>query len=308
MALYDACHCEESEIEINPKTTLQTILEDKNYIIRTMQRSEIDTAIEWAAIEGWNPGLYDADCFYAADPNGFLIGLVNDEPVAVISVIKYGQIFGFLGFYIVKPEYRGRGYGIKIWTAGLEYLKNRNIGLDGVIAQQENYKKSGFKLAYRNIRFEGVSGGQLETQSNIVELSTIPFKKIESYDKEFFPAGRKKFLKRWLNQPERKAFGVIENERLKGYGMIRVCRSGYKIGPLFADTPQIASDIFTALKASVKTGQPIFLDTPEVNFDAVSLAQKHNMKSVFETARMYTDNQPEISLSRLFGVTTFELG
>lgn len=287
---------------------LLSIMQEKDYIIRTMTRNEINIAIEWAALEGWNPGLYDTDCFYAADPNGFLIGLLNNEPVAVISVIKYGQSFGFLGFYIVKPEYRGRGYGIKIWNAGLEYLKNRNIGLDGVIAQQKNYKKSGFKLAYRNIRFEGVSGGQLNTLSNIVELSTIPFKEIELYDEEFFPAGRREFLRCWLNQPESNAFGVLQYERLKGYGMIRTCRSGYKIGPLFADAPQIADQIFNALKASVNTGLPLFIDTPEVNIDAVNLAKTHNMKSVFETARMYTDYNPEIPSSRLFGVTTFELG
>jgi ribosomal protein S18 acetylase RimI-like enzyme len=108
-----------------------------------MTRHELNLAIDWAAIEGWNPGSYDADCFYAADPNGFLIGLLGDEPIATISVVKYGDSFGFLGFYIVKPEYRGMGYGIQIWNAGLEYLKGRTIGLDGVLAQQSNYSKSG---------------------------------------------------------------------------------------------------------------------------------------------------------------------
>ena len=31
----------------------------------------------------------------------------------------------------------------------------RVIGLDGVVAQQENYRKSGFELAYANIRYGG---------------------------------------------------------------------------------------------------------------------------------------------------------
>ncbi|MDP2934013.1 MAG: GNAT family N-acetyltransferase, partial [bacterium] len=39
--------------------------------IRPMVRTELDLAIEWAASEGWNPGLQDANCFYAADPEGF---------------------------------------------------------------------------------------------------------------------------------------------------------------------------------------------------------------------------------------------
>lgn len=283
-------------------------MKEKDYIIRTMTRDEINIAVDWAALEGWNPGLYDADCFYAADPNGFLIGLLNDEPVAVISVIKYDSNFGFLGFYIVKPECRGKGYGLKIWNAGLEYLQGCNIGLDGVVAQQENYKKSGFNFAYRNIRFEGISSESSGKAAGVVELSNFPFQKIENYDMQFFPADRKNFLKRWVNQPESKSFGVLENGKLTGYGMIRICRNGYKIGPLFADTPEIAENVFNTLSGSVKAGETIFLDTPEINSSAVDLAIKHNMNVVFETARMYTGNVPEISLNRLYGVTTFELG
>src|SRR3989344_1657368 len=122
------------------------------YQVKRMNRKDLDTAVEWAAKEGWNPGLYDADAFYTTDPNGFFMGYLNDEPVASISVVSYGNGFGFLGFYIVKPEHRGKGYGIKVWNEALKYLSSHNVGLDGVVAQQENYKKSGFKLAYRNIR------------------------------------------------------------------------------------------------------------------------------------------------------------
>ena len=112
-------------------------MKDKNYTIKTMDRAEVDIAIEWAAKEGWNPGIHDADCYFAADSSGFLIGMLGDEPIATISVMKYDESFGFLGFYIVKPEYRGKGYGIQIWNAGLKYLEGRNIGLDGVLVQQD---------------------------------------------------------------------------------------------------------------------------------------------------------------------------
>jgi len=35
-----------------------------------MSRQELDLAVDWAAAEGWNPGLHDANCFYAIDPTG----------------------------------------------------------------------------------------------------------------------------------------------------------------------------------------------------------------------------------------------
>ena len=273
-----------------------------------MTREEVDIALEWAAKEGWNPGLRDADCYYLADPNGFLIGYLDNEPIATISVIKYGESFGFLGFYMVKPEYRGKGYGMQIWNAGLKYLEGRNIGLDGVVAQQDNYKKSGFKLAYRNIRYEGRGGGNFPENSEIVKLSTLPYETIDSYDRPFFPANRSLFTKSWIKQSGCQALGIMQNGKLAGYGVIRGCCTGYKIGPLLADRIELAESLFLALKANAKQTEPVFLDTPEVNQAAGALAERYNMKISFETARMYTEKIPEMPLNRLFGVTSFEIG
>ena len=283
-------------------------MQEKNYRITTMNRKEIDIAIEWAAKEGWNPGIHDADCYYAADPNGFLIGCLGDEPIATISVIKYGESFGFLGFYIVKPEYRGKGYGIQIWNAGLNYLEGRNIGLDGVVEQQENYKKSGFKLAYRNIRYEGVAEGNSPQSPKIVQLSAMSLKDIESYNRPFFPAKRPHFIKCWINPRKGEALGIIENGKLIGYGVVRQCRSGFKIGPLFADRPELAESLFLALKSKVKPSDTFYLDIPEVNQAAVAMAERYGMKISFETARMYTGEKPDMPLNRIFGVTSFEVG
>ena len=279
-----------------------------NYTIRTMTRNEVNIAIDWAATEGWNPGLYDVDSFYNADPNGYFIGELDNEPIATISAVRYGETFGFMGFYIVKPEYRGKGYGSQIWNAGLKYLEGRNIGLDGVVEQQENYKKSGFNLAYRNIRYEGVSGGHAPENSEITKLSSLPFETVDSYDRSFFPANRSRFIKSWIRQYEGNALGIMQDGKLAGYGVIRKCRTGYKIGPLFANTPEVAESLFLALKASVTPSEPIYLDIPEVNLEAIALVERHNMNVVFETARMYTMENPDIPLNRLFGVTSFELG
>lgn len=283
-------------------------MQTPDYLIRTMTRQELDIAIDWAAIEGWNPGLYDADCFYAADPGGFLIGLVGDEPVSVISVVKYGEAFGFLGFYIVKPEYRGKGYGMQIWNAGLEYLAGRTIGLDGVVAQQNNYMKSGFVWAHANVRYQGIGGGYCQADSEVVPLASLPFDEVCAYDRALFPEPRREFLQRWIKQPESTALGILRDRQLAGYGVLRKCRSGYKISPLFADTPELAEQLFLALKAKASVGAPVFLDTPQVNSAAIEMAQRHNMIVSFETARMYRGQPPTLPLDRLFGVTTFELG
>ena len=129
-------------------------------VIRTMTRHEVDVAVDWAAREGWNPGLADADCFYAADPDGFLIAYLDHEPAACISVVRYDSSFGFLGFYIVKPEMRGRGYGYQIWQAGMERLEGCTVGLDGVVAQQENYRRQNEERRSTALRRKRGSGDE----------------------------------------------------------------------------------------------------------------------------------------------------
>ncbi|MFC6519844.1 hypothetical protein ACFQAT_08695 [Undibacterium arcticum] len=116
------------------------------------------------------------------------------------------------------------------------------------------------------------------------------------------------FLRCWINQPQSTALGILRNGTLAGYGVLRSCRSGYKIGPLFADSPELAEHLFLALKAHAPEGAPIFLDTPAVNSAAVDLVRRHNMIVEFETARMYSGKCHDLPISRLFGVTTFELG
>ena len=282
-----------------------------NYHIRPMTQPELGMVIDWAAAEGWNPGLNDAACFYNTDPTGFLLGVLGDEPIAAISAVKYGSSFGFIGFYIVRPRFRQQGYGWQVWQAGMAALAGRNIGLDGVVEQQTNYLKSGFELAYRNIRYEGHydgSGQPSDRATDIVPLAALPVDTILRYDRALFPAERETFLQCWLSQPGHVGLGKMVQGRLAGYGVLRPCQNGYKIGPLFADNPAIAEKIFLELRSRLPQQASFYLDTPEINPPAVALAEKYQMHRVFETARMYTQKSPDLPLDRIFGVTTFELG
>lgn len=278
---------------------------NEKFSIRIMLREDIDSALDWAVKEGWNPGIHDGDCFYYTDPQGFFIGEIDGEPIGCIAAVAYNDSYGFIGLYIVKPEFRGKGYGIALWNTGMNHLGNRIIGLDGVIDQQENYRRSGFRLAYRNIRYECVGEGS--RSQCIVELTEIPFEELVSYDSQLFSILRPQFLKRWVNQPEGAALGFLKKGKLAGYGVIRACQAGFKIGPLFADEEQIAEDLFNSLAGKV-TGETVFLDTPEANSAAIALAKRHDMTKVFETARMYNKTFYSLQSHRIFGVTSLELG
>ena len=268
---------------------------------------DIARLLDWAAAEGWNPGLADATAFLAADPEGFLVGCLKGEVIAALSAVRYEAHFGFIGFYICQPAFRGKGYGWALWQAGMARLAGRTVGLDGVVAQQGNYAKSGFVLAHRNVRYSGRVMA-VSSHPSVRPASEIAFDKLAAFDAVHFGARRDAFLRAWIAPTSgRIALATQHDSRLTGYGVLRPCRRGFKIGPLFAETPEAAERLFSGLAAEAR-GHDLFIDPPQNNGEALRLVERHGLAPVFETARMYRGPAPGLPLHQLYGVTTFELG
>jgi len=286
-------------------------MNNRELLIRNMRRDELDTLVDWAAAEGWNPGLNDADIFWATDPEGFIAAELEGEMIGGGSIVSYGGRYGFMGFFIVHPDYRGRGLGNTLWHARLQRLIGRLdepavIGMDGVFDMQAYYAQGGFNFAVRDLRFESTAQS-FPVSPDIHDLSEVDFASLDTYDRAHFPAPRGEFLKRWVTQPGTHALGCVLDGKLAGYGVVRPCRQGYKIGPLFADSPDIAEELFRALSTPV-SGSDIYIDVPEDNEAAMTLTRRHSMKEVFGCAKMYYGPRPELPEDEIFAVTTFELG
>ena len=276
--------------------------------IRLLSAAEMSLPICWAAAEGWNPGLHDGAAFHAADPGGFLVAELAGEPVGVLSAVRTGGGFGFLGFYIVAPAHRGRGYGMMLWREAMARLEGRTVGLDGVVAEQENYVKSGFVLAHRNLRYGGIApAASVGRATGLRPAGEVPFAALAEYDAAHFGCARPEFLRAWLALPESRALVCEHGGAIRGFGVVRRCHEGCKIGPLFADDEAVAEALFGAL-AGFAPGERLFIDPPEPNGAAVALARRHGLEPVFETARMYRGPAPRLPLGRIYGITSFELG
>ena len=279
--------------------------------IRSMTPAELDLAVEWAAAEGWNPGLEDAAAFRAADPDGFRMAFLDDEPAACISVVRYGEAFAFLGFYICRPPLRGRGIGYALWQDSLDWLGERGIGLDGVVDQQANYRKAGFVLAHRNVRYASdllplVEPG--ERDPALLPIDAELAERIAAYDSAHCGWARPRFLEAWLAPAEtRHGTALVEDGELRGYGVLRQAREGMKVGPLFAADARTAERLLSDF--TIRAGNHrLFLDVPEPNAAGVALARDFGLEPVFETARMYRGPAPDLPLEEVFGITSFELG
>lgn len=276
-----------------------------------LDQEGLRTLIQWAENEGWNPGLYDVEGFWAADPKGFYGYHLNGELIAGGAIVSYNREFGFMGLFIVKPEFRGHGIGRKLWFQRRDTLlqrlnKGASIGMDGVVAMQPFYEKGGFKIAFKDERYEKI-GVAFEVHSSISPIEAEDFEAILAYDKKCFGFPRPQFMKTWIELPNNKTFKYMAGNQLKGFAIVRKVHTGYKVCPLFADDAEIAEELYKACLNAV-IGEPLYLDIPMVNQDAVNLVKKYDAQYVFECARMYYGKVPDIELNKVFGITTFELG
>jgi GNAT superfamily N-acetyltransferase len=273
--------------------------------IRQLSLPEVAELLLWAKAEGWNPGIADAAPFHAADPSGFLGCFVDGRMAAGISAVASGPDFGFIGLYISHPDFRGQGYGRQVWEAGMAYLGKRTIGLDGVPAQQNNYRTMGFAPAYRTWRYSGRFMPH-NIDSSVVAVGADLLSEIAEFDRLHYPGPRSEFLASWLDAP-RIVRAVMLDGCAVAYGVLRKCHDGYKIGPLFAENENDASLIFVALCAS-SNGETVAIDVPEPAAGFSAYLDDLAFEKGFDTMRMYRGESPDIRLAGLFGVTTLELG
>ncbi|MBR0556280.1 GNAT family N-acetyltransferase [Ciceribacter sp. L1K23] len=275
-------------------------------VVRTLEPAEVTNLVGWAAGEGWNPGLGDAEAFRAADPDGFIGCFVNGELAAGIAAIAYDTSFGFIGLYICRPMFRGQGFGRRVWDAGMSYLGDRVIGLDGVPEQQGNYASMGFAPLYETVRWSGVAPKSMATPQSVRLATDDDLAALAQLDRRHFPADRTGFLKTWLAAP-RSAFVREAHGQITGFAVVRDCGDGAKIGPLFATDEDTAEDLFAACLAS-RPDSLLAIDVPQHQVGFAETLEHAGFAPGFTTARMYRGKAPVVALAGVYGVTTLELG
>lgn len=283
--------------------------------IRSMTEQELEMVMGWAAAEKWNVGKYDHKPYYAMGKEGYLLILVDGKPVGSISIVKYSERFSFIGLFIVIPEYRSRGLGKMLWQRALKHLeKLQTIGLYAVPKQVPRYKESGFNESFRNERWLKKSPEKAEDITPLMNKTHNAFfhiDKLFEYDKKVFGHNRQPLLQNILTMPQ--TFGVVsfgENGKVTGYGVVRPCQEGFRMGPFYANDFESAQLISRVLLSEVP-GESVILDMPTLNKFGKIFAEYFNLEriSTADTIAMFKGEEPvEIQNDKCYGINSLELG
>ena len=285
--------------------------------------------LERTALEDRRPGALDHESFFAADKTGFFVGELGGQAISSVSVVKYAENFAFVGQYLVNEPYRGRGFGLRTWKAGMASLKDGcNIGLETFAEKEYFYEKIGFKHGWFDQRFDIVASqaasflSGIQQSQRVIKIQPafeVEFRDILEYDTSVHAFARQSFLEKWTSATNSRAFVATDNKgKVVGYIVVRTTLKqgdGWKIGPLFADNSQIARGLYRAVFDKVTAEDPTGVVTVDVPFgdttnpDALQIAKELSARPVFTTVRMYNKGVPSsMQLKKIFGLTTVEIG
>ena len=277
---------------------------------RPLDRADFDILMDWTDREGWNPGLYDREAFWAQDPDGYRGLHLDGALIAGGSIVSYDGAFGFMGFFIVRPEYRGFGVGRHLWVQRRDALLARldvgaAIGMDGVVDMQPFYAKGGFAKQFADVRHTRF-GASMEVDGRVQD-GPGDRGALHAYDRSCFCFDRPRFLDAWTSQTGVRVFRFVEGGQIQGWAALRLAARGRRIGPLFADTVEAAESLYCAC-LNAAPGEEVHLDVPMTNAEAVALMDRHSAEPQFECARMVHGTAPDWPVDRIYGVTSYELG
>ena len=295
---------------------------EEHFTIRNISNNELEKVTDWAKLEGFAPGIDDISIYKNTDKQGIWVGCLNDTPIGSIACVRYNSSYGFIGLFIVKKEFRNRGYGVKLWQHALHYLRDAScIGLEAAPARLRDYEKWGFKKSSITNRWKLFGHGNLPKGKFYTDLSNsfkvvlgnqISTNAVINYDSPKEPSPRPHFLNDWLGN----SFGTVkalvdDNGMCHGFGRIRPCilqdnKRGWRIGPLLADTPPLAEILIRQLVGELEN--EILLDCPSLNPYANYLLSNLGFCEISKTYRMYKGIQPPFPMNQVYGLACLELG
>jgi ribosomal protein S18 acetylase RimI-like enzyme len=289
--------------------------------IRCMEEKDLELVMNWCKGEKWNVGKYDVPAYYALDPKGHFLFLLDKQPVGAISIVRYSAQLFAIGPFIVKNEYRNKGYGAKIWQHAMKLLENNNDAtacLYSVPAQISRYANSGFKKNFHIQRWQknlinNLTSDIEKKTEELKRLDTVSIESVIDYDQSIFSVSRKKLLTTLMQCQNIVGFASTDDTgKVTGFGLIRPCIKGYRIGPLYADHIENAQKLFRTLLARVNNCT-VFIDAPSHNPYIELFTSYFNLARVSEadTVAMFRGEVPASLIEnnhKNYAVCSLEIG
>ncbi|NQD95343.1 GNAT family N-acetyltransferase [Pseudomonas sp. CrR25] len=277
--------------------------------VQAVSAGQWHAVLDWARDEGWDIGEGDVSRFFNVDPQGFFVGFLDGRPVASLSLTNFSYDYAHIGHYLVSPEQRGQGWGLRVWEEGIRHAAARTIGGDGMPAQEHNYAKWGLVTQHRTQRLIGVVGQRSIRPGGALLVTEHNLAEVIGYDAACTGFSRASLLADWFWGAGRFGFLTRTVEGITGLVGGRRSTDGYRLGPFYADSSAELEALFAAAMAELPVGAQVTVDAPETDGgEFIRLAESYGLSKAFHTLRMYRGAAPQGQQHKVRAIASLELG
>ncbi|CAK9298294.1 unnamed protein product [Gordionus sp. m RMFG-2023] len=251
------------------------------FSIRRARRDEIVSICEWRNAEiGYTVSPYYFLILYDAYPDGWFTAVDEDDKfIGNIFGMNLSDKVAFGGLFAVKEPYRCQGVGKALWETRLRHIDSRNLAINSVLSRVPSNLKKGMTVSFQSARYftkltnsmiaklvarvgeKGASKSRKGTR--VVSMNRIMkedhnrykvlFKELTRYDASINVSDRSKFLTHLIESVKYTGtptftYLALQNsaknsEDIVGYSVLRPMHDGFTIGPLYANSVDIAESL-----------------------------------------------------------------
>ncbi len=213
-------------------------------IYRTMSSKDIPGGLRLCRQSRWNQLAEDWTELFALAPQGGRVALLKDEIVGSIITLNYENRFTWIGMLLVDPACRGKGVGSELFSLSLRVFPGLSPQrLDATPQGRPVYQRFGFQDEYELMRMQLPAGRRhmpMDTRWSVRSIAAGDLSAVFPWDHQVFGADRKHLLEWAFQQAPEYAWIVEEEGNLRGYCFGRHGHHFEQVGPVVADSSEIA--------------------------------------------------------------------
>lgn len=219
-------------------------LNDEPILYRPMSPEDIPGGLRLCRQSRWNQLAEDWTELLALCPQGGRVALLGDQIVGSVITLNYENRFTWIGMLLVDPACRGKGVGSELFFLSLRVFAELSPQrLDATPQGRPVYQRFGFRDEYELMRMQLSAGTRpmpADTRLYARSASLQDLDAVFRRDYQVFGADRKHLLEWAFRQAPEYAWVVEEEGNLIGYCFGRHGHHFEQVGPVVADSSEIA--------------------------------------------------------------------
>jgi GNAT superfamily N-acetyltransferase len=235
-------------------------------VFRDMTEADLPGGLALSRASGWNQTLDDWRLVLSLGHGLFRVATRGGMVVASGGAVRYGDALAWICMILVRPDERGRGLGIRVFSEVLDRLRPlvdagalQMVGLDATPAGRALYLQHGFvdgPALARLVREADAPRASGPVWSRALAAHDLDL--VLERDRAVFGADRAAVLRALFDRAPDLARVVRDHERL-AYCFGRHGDHADHVGPIVADDAALALELARAAAAQPRS-RPLILD------------------------------------------------